>query len=143
MASLSAARASPGVRRGPPMPAMPSVKAPAPRPSSSRPPDSTSTVAACLASMAGGRSGRLATFGKKRTREVPAASQVISEKVSRNPALYGWSWIPTRSRPAESAMAAIRAAMACPPALGSTFRPNMAGWVMIAPSRDRAPPARC
>ena len=37
---------------------------PAPSPSSNRPPESASRVAACFASMAGGRSGRLATSGK-------------------------------------------------------------------------------
>ncbi len=65
MASLSAMRACAGVRLGPPRPVIGSVKAPAPRPSSNRPPLSMSIVAACLASMAGGRSGRLATLGKK------------------------------------------------------------------------------
>ena len=44
-------------------------------------------LAACLASMAGGRNGRLATLGKKCTWLVRAASQVISVNVSRNSAL--------------------------------------------------------
>ncbi len=87
IASLSAARASPGVRRGPPMPAMPSAKAPPPSPSSNRPPLSTSMLAACLASMAGGRNGRLATLGNRCTRLVRAASQVITVNVSRKSAL--------------------------------------------------------
>ncbi len=86
MASTSAARPSPTERRGPPMPAMASWNPPAPRPSSNRPPVSTSMLAACLASMAGGLSARLATFGKKRTRRVAAASQVISVRVSRSSA---------------------------------------------------------
>jgi hypothetical protein len=63
MASVSAATASPGVRRGPPSPAMPSQDPPAPSPSSTRPPESRSSVATALASTAGGRSGRLVTPG--------------------------------------------------------------------------------
>ncbi len=83
MASLSAARASAGLRRGPPSPAIRSVNPPAPSPSSNRPPLSTSMLAACLASMAGGRNGRLATFGNRWTRLVRLASQVIRLNVSR------------------------------------------------------------
>ena len=87
MASLSASRACPALRRGPPIPAIPSANAPAPRPSSKRPPLSTSRVAACLASMAGGRSGRLAR-GEQVHGLVLAASQVIRVSVSVKSALY-------------------------------------------------------
>ena len=44
-------------------------------------------LAACLASMAGGRRGRFATLGNRCTRLVRAASQVITVNVSRNSAL--------------------------------------------------------
>src|ERR1700742_450550 len=49
---------------------------------SKRPALSTSMVAVCLASMAGGRSGRLATLGNRCTWLVLAASQVIRARVS-------------------------------------------------------------
>ena len=81
---------------------MPSQNAPAPRPSSNRPPLSTSIVAASLASIAGWRSGRLATAGNSRTRSVRAARKANSEKVSKKRRWYGWSWMPTSSRPARS-----------------------------------------
>jgi len=74
MASLSAVTASPGVRRGPPIAAIASQKAPAPRPRSTRPPESRSRLAAARASTAGGRSGRLTTLGASRTRSVRAAA---------------------------------------------------------------------
>jgi hypothetical protein len=48
-------------------------------------------VAACLASIAGGRSGRSATFGNRCTRLVRAASQVMWVSVSTKSGLYGWS----------------------------------------------------
>ena len=89
MASLSDSRAVRGARCGPPIPAIPSQNAPAPRPSSNRPPDRTSMVAACLASITGGRNGRLATLVTKWTLAVFEASQVSSVNVSRNPSLYG------------------------------------------------------
>ena len=89
MASLSACRACATLRRGPPIPAIPSQNAPAPIPSSNRPPLSRSMVAACLASTAGGRSGRLATLVNKRSWLVRAASQVMWARASVNPGLYG------------------------------------------------------
>src|SRR6266516_2057114 len=124
IASLSARRASATVRRGPPMPAIASRNAPAPRPSSKRPPLRTSMVAACLASITGGRSGRSATLGKKWTLLVCAASQVIWVKVSTKPGLYGWSWTPAYSRPDASAVAAMRAAIAKP------FPPGGRWWAL-------------
>src|SRR5260370_35527203 len=42
--------------------------------------------------------------------------------------------MPTYSRPAGSAMAVIRSAMARPPVLGSTLRPNLTGsviWLLL------------
>jgi hypothetical protein len=84
MASSAAWSASAGVRRGPPMAATASQKAPAPSPSSTRPPVGTSRVAADLASIAGGRRGRLATSGKNRMRVVCPASQAIRVHVSWN-----------------------------------------------------------
>src|ERR1700758_3816270 len=57
IASLSAPRACPAVRRGPPIPAVPSANAPAPRPSSKRPALSTAMVAAGLARRAGDAGG--------------------------------------------------------------------------------------
>jgi alkanesulfonate monooxygenase SsuD/methylene tetrahydromethanopterin reductase-like flavin-dependent oxidoreductase (luciferase family) len=57
---------------------------PAPRPSSNRPPDNTSRLAAVLASTAGGRSGRLVTSGKTRTRSVLARIVASNAHVSRN-----------------------------------------------------------
>ena len=74
IASSSALTDSPGVRRGPPIPATPSQKAPAPSPSSTRPPLSTSSDAADLATTAGWRSGRLSTSGSSVTRSVRAAA---------------------------------------------------------------------
>ena len=83
MASSSASTDSPGVRRGPPIASIASQKEPAPRPSSKRPPESTSSEAACLAIIDGPRRGRLATSGKKRTRSVRASRSTISAHVSR------------------------------------------------------------
>src|SRR3979411_1535012 len=45
--------------------------------------------------------------------------------------------MPTYSRPPASAMAVIRSAMARPPVLGSTFRPNLTGCVMGCSSSAR------
>ena len=66
-------RGSPGLLRGPPIASMASQNDPAPSPSSTRPRLSTSKLAAAFASIAGGRRGRLATSGKKRTLCVLAA----------------------------------------------------------------------
>src|SRR5712692_1816699 len=63
-ASSNAANASDGVRDGPPMASIASQKAPAPIPSSKRPPERTSSDAASFAIMAGTRIGKLATSGK-------------------------------------------------------------------------------
>lgn len=82
MASSSASSDSPGLRRGPPYAAMASQKAPAPRPSSKRPPESRSIVAAVLASTAGGRRGRFATSGNTSMRSVEAAIIASSDQVS-------------------------------------------------------------
>ncbi len=80
-----------------------SQNAPAPMPSSARPPERMSSVATSRARMAGGRNGRLATLGNTRTRDVAAAIVVSSVQVSRNCGLYGWSWTLTMSSPASSA----------------------------------------
>ena len=89
MASESAVTDSPGVRRGPPMATIGSQNPPAPRPSSNRPLESTSRLAAARASTAGGRSGRLSTFGEMRRVSVLAATHVISVHVSRKAFWYG------------------------------------------------------
>lgn len=89
IASSSDSSASRPDRTGPPMAPIPSQKAPAPRPSSKRPPESTSSEAACLAIMAGPRSGRFATSGKKRIRSVRASRSARSAQVSRKRTWYG------------------------------------------------------
>src|SRR4028119_1973733 len=76
--------ASPGLRRGPPMPTTASQNAPAPSPTSTRPPEMTSRDAAAFASMAGGLRGRFATSGKKRTRSVTGTRVGMSGDGSRN-----------------------------------------------------------
>src|SRR4051812_35248261 len=76
---------------------------PAPRPSSKRPPLSTSSDAAALAIMAGPRSGRFATSVKNEMRSVSAISVGISDHVSRKWRWYGWSWMPTYASPPSSA----------------------------------------
>ncbi len=73
IASESASTLSPGFNRSPPIAAIPSQNAPAPRPSSIRPPLRMSRLATLRASTAGLRSGRLATFGASRTVSVSAA----------------------------------------------------------------------
>lgn len=55
---------------------------PAPSPSAKRPFESTSSVAACLAIIAGRRSGRFATSGKSRIRSVRLSRSPMSENVS-------------------------------------------------------------
>ena len=84
IASSSARIDSPGPRRGPPIATMASQKAPAPSPSSNRPPLSRSSVAAALASIAGGRIGSDATSGKTETWWVVTAIAVSSVQVSWN-----------------------------------------------------------
>jgi hypothetical protein len=79
IASSSASTNSPGVRRGPPKPAITAWKPPAPRPRSKRPPLSTSSDAAAFAITAGGRSGRFATSVKNEMRFVSASSVAISD----------------------------------------------------------------
>ncbi len=64
-----------------------SQKPPAPRPSSNRPPESRSRLAAARASTAGGRNGRLVTFAARWMRSVRAATHVRSVDVSWN---RGW-----------------------------------------------------
>jgi hypothetical protein len=87
IASLSAVTLSPGLRRRPPIAAIPSQNAPAPSPSSTRPELRMSRLATLRASTAGGRSGRLATLGASRTVEVLAAITESSVHVSRK---RGW-----------------------------------------------------
>ena len=79
--------ALPGVRRGRPWPRSRPRSAPAPRPSSTRPPLRMSRLAAARATTAGGRSGRLSTFGARRTRSVRAATKDSSVQASRK---RGW-----------------------------------------------------
>jgi hypothetical protein len=81
--SSSAFSASPPERTGPPIAAIASQKAPAPRPSSKRPPESTSREAACFAIIAGPLSGRFATSGKIRIRSLRPMRSAISDHVSR------------------------------------------------------------
>ena len=83
MASASASTAWPGVSLGPPTAAMASQNAPAPSPSSTRPPLRMSRLATLRASTTGGRSGRFATFGATRTVVVCAATTEINVQVSR------------------------------------------------------------
>jgi hypothetical protein len=103
IASSSASTDAPGARRGPPIAAIASQNAPAPRPSSTRPALSTSRDAAALASIAGGRSGRLATSGARVMFVVWPATKLSSVHASRNRRWYGWSWTPRTSSPAASA----------------------------------------
>ena len=87
IASRSASTDSRADRRGPPIAAIASQKAPAPMPSSTRPPDRMSRLATARASTAGGRSGRFTTFGNTPIRSVAVAIAVSSVHVSRN---AGW-----------------------------------------------------
>ena len=89
IASASASTPSPGVSFGPPLAAIASQNAPAPSPSSTRPPLRMSRLAALRASTTGWRSGRLATFGATRTLVVAAATTDSSVHVSRNRGWYG------------------------------------------------------
>ena len=89
IASASASTAWPAVSRGPPTAAIASGNAPAPSPSSTRPPLRMSRLATLRASTTGGRSGRFATFGATRTFVVCAATVASSVHVSRNRAWYG------------------------------------------------------
>jgi hypothetical protein len=68
---------------------MASQNAPAPSPSSTRPPLSRSRLATERAITAGGRSGRFSTLGASRTRRVRAATYESSVQVSRNRPWYG------------------------------------------------------
>ena len=83
IASSSASTASPGASRSPPAASMASQNAPAPRPSSTRPPLRMSSEATDPASTAGLRSGRLATLGATRRVEVRAAMTDSSVQASR------------------------------------------------------------
>ena len=89
--SLRPARRPPrrALRRAPPIAAIASQNAPAPRPSSTRPLLRMSSEATLRASTAGKRSGRFATFGATRTDEVCAAITESSVQVSRNRFWYG------------------------------------------------------
>jgi hypothetical protein len=58
-------------------------------PSSNRPPDSRSRLALALASICGGRSGRLATSVMNRIRLVTPMSVPMRAKVSRKSGTYG------------------------------------------------------
>jgi len=83
MASVNASTASACMRRGTPMLAIASQKKPAPMPSTNRPPDRRSRLAADLAVMAGECRAMLSTLGPTRIRSVRAAIQVISAQLSR------------------------------------------------------------
>jgi hypothetical protein len=63
------------------------------------PPLQRSSDAATVPIIAGGRSGRLATFGKTRSRRASVSHTAITLQVSTDGADSGWSWMPTRSRP--------------------------------------------
>ena len=65
------------------MAAIASQNAPAPRPSSARPPERMSRLATARATTAGGRSGRLRTLALIVTRSVRAATNDSSVQVSR------------------------------------------------------------
>jgi hypothetical protein len=127
-ASSRASTLSPGVRRGPPIASIPSQNAPAPRPSSTRPPLSTSRLAALRASTAGGRSGRFATFGATRTLVVCAATTDSNVQLSRNDGWYGWSWKLTMSRPTTSASRASSSTAPACAATGVMNTPNWRSW---------------
>nr|WP_285696893.1 hypothetical protein [Actinomadura sp. NBRC 104412] len=102
-ASSSAARAPAAGRGRPPNDRTPSGAVPQPRPSSTRPPLSTSSDAIVLASTTGGRSGRQATAGNTRIRLAAASTVAIRAGASRHRPSYGRSAIPSRSRPSRSA----------------------------------------
>jgi hypothetical protein len=114
----------PADRGGPPIAAIASQKAPAPMPSSTRPPDRMSRLATAPASTAGGRSGRFATFGNTLIRDVVAAIAVSSVHVSRNAGWYGWSCTLTQSRPTSSARRASCTTCPAASAAGVTNIPN-------------------
>jgi hypothetical protein len=82
-ASASASTLSRGVSRGPPLAAIASQNAPAPSPSSTRPPLMRSRLATLRARTTGWRSGRFATLGATRTFAVWAATTDSSVHVSR------------------------------------------------------------
>lgn len=84
IASPSASTLSPGASRLPPIASIASQNAPAPRPSSTRPPLSKSRLAAARAITAGGRKGRLSTLGTTFTLFVRAATNESNVQVSRN-----------------------------------------------------------
>ena len=128
IASASASTLCPGVSFGPPSAAIPSQNAPAPRPSSTRPPLRMSRLAALRASRTGGRSGTLATFGATRTFVVAAATTDSSVHVSRNDGWYGWSWKLTMSRPATSASRDSSTTASACPATGVMNTPNWRSW---------------
>src|SRR3954454_4540549 len=73
---------------------------------------------------AGGLSGRFATSGKKRILLVRAARNGISDQVSRKRRWYGWSWMPTRSRPACSAAITRSSSSSASAAFGAGKIPN-------------------
>ena len=87
-----------------------------------------SRLATLRASTAGGRSGRLATFGASLTVEVFAAITDSSVHVSRNRAWYGWSWKVTRSSPLTSASSASCTTASACSAIGGTKTPNCNSW---------------
>src|SRR3954462_662470 len=103
---------------------MTSGNPPAPRPSSKRPPLSTSSDAAAFAMTAGSRSGRFATAGKNETRSVWESSIGSSAHVSRKWRWYGWSWMPTRSKPASSAAVTIARLRSSVSTAGTIEMPN-------------------
>ena len=124
IASVSASTDCFGVRSGPPIATIASQNAPAPRPSSTRPPLSTSRLATLLASMSGSRSGRFATLSARRTLVVAAAATDSSVQASRKRRWYGWSWKVTRSSPAASASRASSTTAFARSASGVTKTPN-------------------
>ena len=126
---------------------------PAPRPRTSRPPETSSTVAACFASMNGAWNADAATSGPSATRSVASARAARVVHASQGPRLsplaYRYSrWSPTQieSKPAASASRAIARSSGqrtsrstsgswMPTPMG---RPAARGMVRPAPGGDRA-----
>ena len=84
IASSSASTDCFGVRLGPPIASTASQNDPAPIPSSTLPPESTSSEAADFAITLGSRSGRLSTSGTSRTLSVRPAAYERNVQVSKN-----------------------------------------------------------
>ena len=85
-------------------------------------------MATLEASTAGGRSGRLATFGASWMLLVCEARLLSSVQVSRNLAWYGWSWKLRMSSPSVSASRDSVTTWRASAAAGVMNTPNCRLW---------------